>query len=481
MAHLKRNHEVRQQLLVVALVVTLTVFFARNLQAIIFGGEGNAPHADPGWPAGAEVIFNNPARVAWWEGPPLGGGQWHAECRGDAAALSGVLSDFAKLDVKRKRVILHDGTGKSFWLNPNRVPAKAGAANVDWVFMVWQPANWTRLRTLPTDLNPTEGENADQGPPSEIDVYTGGTVHWSDVAVPKGIEIDDQRLEAHGFKLADGVVIEGSVIDLTNQHPISAQVSLQRVEPQPKGGYLYPAIAQTAADRVGHWVLKDVPSGSFRIVIAADGFVPRILGHISCDEQPRWLNFKGGLLPPASVTGIVTDDQGAPLADVEVRCADVASPADGRYESPDGYTCQTDHDGSFKMNQLPIGTATVRLHKSGYCKPGLGESIKTPTTDIRLKMVKAAHLTVTVDFGGAVRLPGAGYIVELTPEGGDAVGKWGGSGMIDTKEQISFADIPPGNYQLTGHPNPSRVGDRTGPFPVELTGGQDAKITLVAK
>ena len=149
-----------------ALVVSLTVFFARNLQAIIFGGEGNAPHADPGWPAGAEVIFNNPARVAWWEGPPLGGGQWHAECRGDAAALSGVLPDFAKLDVKRKRVILHDGTGKSFWLNPNRVPAKAGAANVDWVFMVWQPASWARRRTLPSDLNPTDGANADQMWPS---------------------------------------------------------------------------------------------------------------------------------------------------------------------------------------------------------------------------------------------------------------------------------------------------------------------------
>ena len=68
--------------------------------ALITGGEGNTPVADPGWPKGAAAIFNNPARIAWWEGPPFGGGQWHAECRGDAKALNAVLADFAKLDVK---------------------------------------------------------------------------------------------------------------------------------------------------------------------------------------------------------------------------------------------------------------------------------------------------------------------------------------------------------------------------------------------
>src|SRR5262245_45702115 len=68
--------------------------------ALIMGGEGNRPVADPGWPKGAAVIFNVKARIAYWEGPPYGGGQWHAECRGDAKALSEVLADFAKLDVK---------------------------------------------------------------------------------------------------------------------------------------------------------------------------------------------------------------------------------------------------------------------------------------------------------------------------------------------------------------------------------------------
>ena len=286
MEQLKRNHKNRQQLLVVATVATLISFLCEEFAGPNHRRRGKRAHADPGWPAGAAVIFNNPARVAWWEGPPFGGGQWHAECRGDAAALSGVLADFAKLDVKRKRVILHDGTGKSFWLNPNRVPAKEGAANVDWVFMVWQPVSWEHLRKLPIELNPTDGKDAEQGPPSQIDVYTGGNVHWQEVAVPNGIEIDDQRLEAHGFKLADGRVLEGTVTDLGTERPVAAQISLQRVEPQPKGGYLYPVVAETTADEHGHWVLKNAPTGSMRVVVAAQGYVPRWLATLQSTISP---------------------------------------------------------------------------------------------------------------------------------------------------------------------------------------------------
>ena len=69
---------------------------------------------------------------------------------------SAVLADFARMDVKAKRVVVHDGTGHSFWLAPNREPEKLAAAKIDWVFMVWQPASWERLRKLPADLNPTE-------------------------------------------------------------------------------------------------------------------------------------------------------------------------------------------------------------------------------------------------------------------------------------------------------------------------------------
>ena len=48
--------------------------------------------------------------------------------KGDTKTFNAVLADFAKLDVKNKRIVVHDGEGKSFWLNPNRRGEKADAA-----------------------------------------------------------------------------------------------------------------------------------------------------------------------------------------------------------------------------------------------------------------------------------------------------------------------------------------------------------------
>ena len=80
-----------------SLAVALTALATPKAFASIIGGEGNKPIEDPGWPKGAAAIFNTPSRIAWWEGPPFGGGQWHSECRGDARTLSEILAGFAQI------------------------------------------------------------------------------------------------------------------------------------------------------------------------------------------------------------------------------------------------------------------------------------------------------------------------------------------------------------------------------------------------
>jgi hypothetical protein len=465
--------------LVLLLMAALAAVPTREVFALIMGGEGNSPIADPGWPKWAAAIFNTKSRIAYWEGPPFGGGQWHAECRGYAKALSAVLADFAKLDVTSKQVVLHDGSGYSFWLAPNNEPAKRAAAKMDWIFMVWQPANWERLRKLPGDLNPTDAKDAENGPPAQIDVYTGGNIRWADVTVPKDLKVVDQRLEAHGFTQADGVALEGKVTDLANKKPIRAKMQLQRVEPQPKGGYRYALVAEATADAQGHWVLKKAPAGWFRVVALAEGFVPRVASHAKFDEQPRWQEYDCGLSRPASVTGRITDDAGKPLAEVEVRIQDVTVDAGGRYESPLGYTLKTGDDGRFRADQVPIGRATIWVYKPGYCRPGLGRPITMPAENIELSMIKSARILVTVDFTGKERP--AGYIVEIEPEGGNAIGTFGGSGNINAKNQIAFENVPPGRYIFHGHPNPSSGDQRTDPVTIYLKGGQNSEVTLNAK
>jgi len=462
--------------LAAGLLILFLAAVPREASALIVGGEGNKPVADPGWPKGAAAIFNTSARIAWWEGPPFGGGQWHAECRGDAAALGAVLEEFAKLDVKSKRIVLHDGIGHSFWLAPNNEPEKLAAARMDWVFMVWHPSNWERLHKMSPDLNPTEHE--DNSPPSQIDVFTG-SLRWADVKVPKGLEVIDQRLEGHGFTIADGVVLEGKVTDLATKKPIAAKMLLQRVEPQKKGGYLYPIVAEATSDADGHWVLRKAPAGWYRAVVEAEGFVPRVAGYARFDEQPRWQAFDCGLSRSSPVSGRITDDEGKPLADVEVRLHDVVPASGGRYESPDEYAFKTDIEGRFRAEQVPAGKATIWLRKPGYCRPGLGQPVTTPKTDVELIMIRAASLRVTVDFAGKERPPG--YIVSIQPEGGEAVGTFGGSGNIDAKNQMAFDNVPPGRYLLRGQPNPSSGDQRTEPVTVELKGGQAAEVSLIAK
>jgi hypothetical protein len=459
---------------------TVTVALcSREAFGLIMGGEGNKPVADPGWPTGAAAIFNTKSRIAWWEGPPFGGGQWHAECRGDANALEAVLADFAKLDVKSKRIVLQDGVGHSFWLAPNNEPEKLAAAAMDWRFMVWQPAKWERLRKLPADLDPTDPQHAASGPPSEIDVYTGGNVRWSEVSVPKGLEVIDKRLEGHGFTLADGAVLEGKVTDLATGLPVAATIELQRVEPQRTGGYAYPRVAEVPSDAAGRWVLKKAPAGWFRVVAQADGFVSRVAGYARLDAQPRWVSYDCGLARPAAVSGRIIDDAGQPLADVEVRLQDARTEPGGRYESPRDHTFKTGTDGRFRADDVPLGKATIWIHKPGYCRPGLGQPITTPKNDVELTMTKAARVIVTVDFTGKERPPG--YIVQIEPEGGSAVGTFGGSGNISAKNQIAYENVPPGRYVIRGHPNPSSEDQKTDPITIDLKGGQSAEVTLNAK
>jgi len=149
------------------------------------------------------------------------------------------------------------------------------------------------------------------------------------------------------------------------------------------------------------------------------------------------------------------------------------------YQSPQEYSAKTDANGGFSLDNVPIGSATIRLRKSGYCRPGLGEAINTPTDDVALQMIKAAKVTVTVDFPGRQRPEG--YIVNLEPDGGSAFGKWSGSGNIDAKNQIVFRNISPGRYVLHGHPNPSSDNQKTERITIDLAGGQTTEVSLTAK
>jgi hypothetical protein len=474
-AHAQRHGRFRITA-VALLAAAMTVVPLKSGYAFITGGKGNAPVPDPGWPKGAAKIFNDRERVAWWEGPPFGGGQWHAEGRGNAQVLNAVLDDFVNIDAKIKRVVVHDGVGHSFWLNPNQDRAKRAAAEIDWEFTVWQLANWEQARKLPAEFKSPNFDDADKEAPVQIDIYVGGKVRWSELLIPSGLKVIDERLEAHGFTTADKNVLEGKVFDLTSKKPVAAALRLESVESRPQGDT---KVLRTFADRQGHWVMKQVPQGRYQLVADKEGYVPCFVGYPTIDGEFGWHEFSCGLAPAATLFGRVTDEAGKPLADVAVRLsAVVPAGGTGGYRLPNESLGKTGADGRFQSDQVPVGKARIGLYKTGYILRGLGPQISIPAKDIVFKMEQSSQIRVTVAFPGHQRP--SGYLVEIEAEGGPAIGKWGGGGQIDEQNQIQFSDVPVGRYVLKGHPNPFSISrdKRAAPVTIELKKGQSAEVKL---
>ena len=311
-------------------------------------------------------------------------------------------------------------------------------------------------------------------------------MHWSDVIVPEGIELSDERLEAHGFTPADGVVLEGKVVDLATNRPLAARMRLDRIE-QDKGETHFTTVAKATADAQGRWFLKNTPKGWYRVVVEADGYVPRWVGNAtwrSDSVQPP-----GGALTIADCREpcpfrAALDEAGKPLMDAEVQL-------EGRYGSTwgyfnQGYTSKTDADGRFRIDQVPAGIATIQVRKSGYRLPEGKLSITAPAKDVALKMMIAAQLRVTVDFAEAS--PPGEYYVKVEPEGKAAAGAWRGWDRIGRDNRVFFDAVPPGKYVMRGHlhvqghpGNPGSIDRETKPLAIELKSGEKAEITLPAK
>ncbi len=452
---------------------TIAIFslLSGSALALIEGGEGNEPINDPGWPKGAAEIFNHKGRVAWWVGPPFGGGEWHSECKGDAAELTAVLKLFAKIEGPKKRLVVLDGLGYSFWLDPNGTKRGDRKTKIDWSFTIWEEARWKMQKGLPAGISAIPHDHAE--PISTITVHSA-SLRWSEVQVPEGIEVIDNRMEAHGFKLSDGRVIEGHVT-VGPGKPLQAKIRVEELKPKTTGGYDYPVVTSIETDENGHWAIKNFGEKWCRIIVECDGYASRIAGHVRYDRQPGWEYMGTVLSPQGSIKGRVVDEAGQPLAEVSVAMRDLVSVDGGRYEVIEEVFQKTDSNGSFHFKNIPHGKARLTGHRTDYFFPGLGQAVTIPGEAAELRMSKAAAIIVRVEFS---RDRGKKeYIASLAPEGGEKVGSWGGSAKVDDQNTVKFNGIPPGKYVLKVHPNPSSEADRKEQT-IELKGGEVTTVVV---
>jgi hypothetical protein len=454
------------------LYVTLLLTLAPCIAAAMGeGAVGNKPLKDRRMPEGANAIIDRRDRVAWYEGE----GPFQAEGRGGIKAINQILADFAKVDVKMKRVVVHDGAGQSSMIDAEEKTRRKKNSRIDWTFSVWPKGKWENARRHYLRRNLTPPEEADL--PTQIDIFTAN-IRWADVVVPAGIEVLDERLESHGFTAEDGIVFEGHVKELTGGQPMVAAVRVETMKLVDEK-WEYTTVGETTSNADGTWVLKNLPPKSARIVVEADGFVSRIV-YLSLDDKPQWRSFQSDLALAVSVSGRVTDLQGMPLADVNVRLDDLVVEPNQEYQTASELLFKTDADGRFHFDRVPAGKASLLAHKSGQNSPGLRQQITLPANNLELQYLNPGSLRVIVDFTGKNRPEE--YVVELEPYGGITVGKSSRTARINTKNIALFDNVPRGKYNVKGHPNPDSEQQVTEAITVELFRSEDiAEVTIKAK
>lgn len=468
------------------LAIVLQTLGSQVAHAVIFGGTDNRAVDTSGWQVGSGAVFNVPGRIAYWEGPPFGGGQHRSECRGDTKAFTDVLAAFAKIKASEKLLVVHDGVGQSFWLNMNRQPELEEKARIDWVFTAWKLANWEQARKFPADLRPPDVDPNAKEPTPQIDVYVGGLIDWDLVDVPDGIRVDDQRMAVHGFSTDDGRVFEGTLTDGKTSLPIPGRIELRQQKSKDGAVELaWTAVASAATDDEGHWSITNAPTGRVMLVAIAPGYADRVLGYERVGTQPSWSRHDGSLVEASSLSGRVTDAKGAPIEAATVYLTATTNDDGDKYTTGLKSRHTVNADGRFEIQGVPKGWATVWAGKAGFIsRDGRTETI-VPAEGIELVLTVAGEIDVEIDFQSyedrGEKRP-KGYIVQVA-EAADAETKssWGGSGNIDESAKRVFKNVPPGRYVLSGRPNPGSSAETTPPVTIDVRAGETSFVTLKAK
>jgi hypothetical protein len=173
-----------------ALAVGLLMVVRAN--ALIASATGNPTYTN-GWPEGATAVSNLKSCVGWWEGPPVGGGESHILFRGDTAAFTQALTNFAAIRAPVLDLVIHDGPKHDQFLDRKDM-------RVDWDFVVWNPEQWNNLYNSTNEANQrffSKDPNFHKPVPApRLDVYiSSGGVDLEKIKIPDNLHVRDERVQ----------------------------------------------------------------------------------------------------------------------------------------------------------------------------------------------------------------------------------------------------------------------------------------------
>jgi hypothetical protein len=471
----------RRFFLASVLIVSVTPWIS---SALITGSTGNQPVSDPGWPDGALAMANLPSRVGWWEGPPFGGGEWQFLYRGDSKTISDALTNFAAVRAPSLELVMHDGPETNIFIKDS------GDGRVDWTFTVWVPESWHHLYNNPAaawDANDSNFHKPVAAP--RLDVYIGsGQVDWSQVKVPAGLQVRDERASASTVDLSGGSVVQAEVFDMDTgktiraAHLIVEKTSWTNV---PEGHWETAPLADVETDATGRAEVAKIPADAIKVSIAAPGYVTRRLTQQG-NPRPALLKFSTQLAKSSSIRGVVTDAEGKPIAGAKVYPASLLG-SDGfgydtgfQYEPIAKSMVTTDAAGSFELPNMPAGYAQISVTAPGYYFGDILSIHPVPTTNLTLRLERAGKIAVSVsDKNGKPLSRFEGNPLLVNVESADGRNNWSGGAMVGNDSTASFENVPPGKYRVTSRPNPATSNRDYAPEQtITVEGGKDNRVRI---
>ncbi|HEY7116585.1 MAG TPA: carboxypeptidase-like regulatory domain-containing protein [Tepidisphaeraceae bacterium] len=459
-----------------AIVAFVLLYFVTPSPALIMVGKGNTPVTDAGWPLGAVDVANLKTRVGWYEGPPFGGGEWTFLYRGDAAALNEALKALGAVRAPAVQVVLHDGPANCQFLTDDKDPKSD--THYDWSFTVWVPESWHRLYNDPRSTFAADQPNfRNPVAPPRMDVYLTPKIDWKQAKVPDGVQVIDQRVPVPaagaGQKAKGGAMLRGDVFDMANGKPIDgAQVRVERLQ-RPQN--TYEKVVAGTSDKLGRFEVAGIADGQYRLVAAAPGYAPRMLGYEELkDGSSRKLTIE--LCKIVTFSGTMTDSQGKPVAGVNIRASNTMG-IDGRgYPLPDAAETKTDAQGHFALPNVPAGYLQIWGYTPGWFQvEGLKLHAVPQPRPVELKVVATGTIRGKV-IGKAGKPAGGGNINVAPP--GDPIGKWGGSANVGADGTFEFKEVPPGPYTVSTRPQFPEDPKDPNAVQIEVVSGKVAEVTV---
>ena len=220
----------------------------------------------------------------------------------------------------------------------------------------------------------------------------------------------------------------------------------------------------------GSFALEGLEAGRWQVRALASG-------HLECapvelELAPDGAGLRLVLNRATVLSGLVLDPSGKPVQGASVVANEARA---SRWERMNNkHADRTDEHGAFTVKRAPVGSVELQARWKRTApsevltlelEPGQVE------TGITLVLREGARIVGTLVSGAGDTV--AGRTIELS---GGSLGPLGRHARADAGGAFSFDDLPPGQYQLVGHPSIERVQSLTADGQARWLAAQSARV-----